>query len=127
MVNIRESNGLLLAYLGDGVWELNVRAYAIKKGLNIHNANKFCKKMVNAKIQSELFREVFETLEEGDKEIVKRAKNSNIKTFPNSCTILEYKEATAFEAMIAIFYVRNEIEKIEKLVLKMEELVNLKK
>lgn len=127
MVNLVETSGLLLAYLGDAVWELSVRKYALNKGLNIQNANKFCKKLVNAKVQSQLFRITFETLDEKDKEIVKRAKNSNIRTFPNSCTVLEYKEATAFEAMIAIFYERNELQRIQDLIVKMEELVNINK
>ena len=42
-----------------------------------------------------------------------RAKNGNIKTFPKSCSVLEYKEATAFEALIAGFYVDGREDLIE--------------
>ncbi|MGL6063743.1 MAG: Mini-ribonuclease 3 [Fusobacteriaceae bacterium] len=120
MVNIKETSGLLLAYLGDAVWELNVRKYFIDKGYNIQNANKASKNLVNAKKQSKLFCEIYDALPEEYKKIVNRAKNSNIKTFPKSCTIMEYKEATAFEALIAIFYENNENDKIKELIKKLE-------
>ncbi len=120
MVNIKETSGLLLAYLGDAVWELNVRKHFINKGYNIQNANKASKNFVNAKKQSKIFCEIYDELPEEYKKIVNRAKNSNIKTFPKSCTIMEYKHATAFEALIAIFYENNENDRIEELIKKLE-------
>ncbi|MGL5123005.1 MAG: Mini-ribonuclease 3 [Fusobacteriaceae bacterium] len=120
MVNIKETSGLLLAYLGDAVWELNVRKHFIDKGYNIQKANKASKNFVNAKKQSKIFCEIYDELPEEYKRIVNRAKNSNIKTFPKSCTIIEYKEATAFEALIAIFYENNENDKIKELIKKLE-------
>lgn len=123
MVNVREANGQILAYMGDAVWELMVREHGIVKGYNIANVNKYCKKFVHAKVQSMMFHNLFPLLEEEDAEIVKRAKNSNIKTFPKSCTVMEYKEATAFEALIAIWYQRGELEKIRETIKKMEEMI----
>ena len=120
MVNVKESSGIVLAYLGDAVWELRVREYAIDKGYNIHNLNKFVKTMVNAKAQSKVLKEIFEELSEEEKMIVGRAKNSNIKTFPKSCTIMEYKESTAFEALVAFLYTRGLEEKILEFIKKIE-------
>ena len=120
MVNLKESSGLVLAYLGDAVWELKVREYLISKKYNIHKTNLLAKQMVNAKIQSKILKEIYEGLPQEYKEIVKRAKNSNIKTFPKSCTIMEYKEATAFEALIAIYYQNSELVEIENLIKKIE-------
>lgn len=123
MVNLKEASGLVLAYLGDAVWELNVREYIIEKGYNNNKSNKAAKELVNAKIQSQLFKKMHENLSEEEKEIVRRAKNSNIKSFPKSCSIIEYKEATAFEAMIAIFYTKGEFERIKNTVKMCEELL----
>lgn len=118
MVNIKESSGLVLAYLGDAIWELKVREYAMEKGYNIHNLNKVVKTMVNAKAQSKLLKEIFEELSEAEKIIVKRAKNSNIKTFPKSCTLMEYRESTAFEALIAVLYYDGKMDKIQDFIKK---------
>ena len=112
-VDLRETNGVVLAYLGDAVWELYVRKYWISKGLNLQNLNKRVKECVNAKRQSVLYKEILPLLEEKYQQLGNRAKNGNIKTFPKSCSVMEYKEATAFEALIAAFYTDNREDLIE--------------
>ena len=99
-VDLKETSGVVLAYLGDAVWELCIRKYWISKGLNLQNLNKRVKECVNAKRQSVLYKEIVPLLEEKYQMLGNRAKNGNIKTFPKSCSVLEYKEATAFEALI---------------------------
>ncbi|MGL4403599.1 MAG: Mini-ribonuclease 3 [Fusobacteriaceae bacterium] len=123
MVNVKEANGLVLAYWGDAVWELFVREHGIAKGYNISNLNKYCKKFVHAKIQSIMLGKIYPLLEKEDAEIVKRAKNSNIKTFPKSCSVMEYKEATAFEVLIALLYERGELERIREIIKEMEAII----
>ncbi|MFR1675376.1 ribonuclease III domain-containing protein [uncultured Fusobacterium sp.] len=112
-VDLRETSGVVLAYLGDAVWELYVRKYWISKGLNLQNLNKRVKECVNAKRQSVLYKEILPLLEEKYQQLGNRAKNGNIKTFPKSCSVMEYKEATAFEALIAAFYTDNREDLIE--------------
>ena len=102
-----------MAYLGDAVWELYVRKYWISKGLNLQNLNRKVKECVNAKRQSVLYKEILPLLEEKYQQLGNRAKNGNIKTFPKSCSVMEYKEATAFEALIAAFYTDNREDLIE--------------
>ena len=113
-VDLRETSGVVLAYLGDAVWELYVRKYWISKGLNLQNLNRRVKECVNAKRQSVLYKEILPLLEEKYQQLGNRAKNGNIKTFPKSCSVMEYKEATAFEALIAAFYTDNREDLIEK-------------
>lgn len=112
-VDLRETSGVVLAYLGDAVWELYVRKYWISKGLNLQNLNKRVKECVNAKRQSVLYKEILPLLEEKYQQLGNRAKNGNIKTFPKSCSVMEYKEATAFEALIAAFYTDDREDLIE--------------
>ena len=112
-VDLKETSGVVLAYLGDAVWELCIRKYWISKGLNLQNLNKRVKECVNAKKQSVLYKEIVPLLEEEYQMLGNRAKNGNIKTFPKSCSVLEYKEATAFEALIAGFYVDGREDLIE--------------
>ena len=112
-VDLRETSGVVLAYLGDAVWELYVRKYWISKGVNLQNLNRRVKECVNAKRQSVLYKEILPLLEEKYQQLGNRAKNGNIKTFPKSCSVMEYKEATAFEALIAAFYTDNREDLIE--------------
>lgn len=115
-LDLKETNTLVLAYLGDAVWELYVREYFIEKGLTIKELNKKVKEYVNGKIQSKYYRKILNELDEDIKAVVKRAKNSNIKSFPKSCNPIEYREATAFEALIAIYYNLNRIDDIRKII-----------
>lgn len=112
-VDLRETGGVVLAYLGDAVWELCIRKYWITKGLNLQNLNKRVKECVNAKKQSQLYRNMIPLLEEKYQQLGNRSKNGNIKTFPKSCSVMEYREATAFEALIAAFYVDGREDLIE--------------
>jgi ribonuclease-3 family protein len=115
-IDPKEASGVVLAYLGDAVWELYVRSYYINKGYNLQKLNQLVKSKVNAREQSKFLNKIKEELTQEYLGIINRAKNGNIKTFPKSCSVMEYKEATAFEALIATLYIRGEREKISEIV-----------
>ena len=115
-LNAREANGLVLAYLGDSVWELSMRTYFINKGYNIKNLNRLVKEHVNAQAQSKYLKNIIDDLDEEKLMLVNRSKNSNIKTFPKSCSVMEYKDATAFEALIGALYIEGKFDEINKII-----------
>ena len=117
-IDLRETSGIVLAYLGDSVWELYVREFFILKGYNIRNLNKHVVESVNAKTQSRILRDIFDEVDEKYKQLINRSKNGNIKTFPRSCTVIEYREATGFEAYIGALYIDGRIEEIKNIIRK---------
>jgi ribonuclease-3 family protein len=117
-IDLRETSGIVLAYLGDSVWELYVREFFILKGYNIRNLNKHVVESVNAKIQSRILRDIFDEVDEKYKQLINRSKNGNIKTFPRSCTVMEYREATGFEAYIGALYIDGRIDEIKNIIRK---------
>lgn len=114
--DIRDYTGLELAFIGDAIWELEIRKHYLQFGYNIPTLNKYVKNKVNARYQSLIYKQIIEELDEKFKVIGKRAKNSNIKTFPKTCTVMEYKEATALEAVVGAMYLLNEEEEIKKII-----------
>ena len=114
--NIRDYTGLELAFIGDAIWELEIRRHYLQFGYNIPTLNKYVKNKVNARYQSLIYKQIIEELDEEFKVIGKRAKNSNIKTFPKTCTVMEYKEATALEAVVGAMYLLNKEEEIKKII-----------
>ena len=114
--DIRDYTGLELAFIGDAIWELEIRKYYLQFGYNIPTLNKYVKNKVNARYQSLIYKQIIEDLDEKFKVIGKRAKNSNIKTFPKTCTVMEYKEATALEAVVGAMYLLNKEEEIKKII-----------
>ena len=114
--DIRDYTGLELAFIGDAIWELEIRKHYLQFGYNIPTLNKYVKNKVNARYQSLIYKQIIEDLDEEFKIIGKRAKNSNIKTFPKTCTVMEYKEATALEAVVGAMYLLNKEEEIKKII-----------
>mgnify|MGYP000938228991 FL=1 len=114
--DIRDYTGLELAFIGDAIWELEIRKHYLQFGYNILTLNKYVKNKVNARYQSLIYKQIIEELDEEFKVIGKRAKNSNIKTFPKTCTVMEYKEATALEAVVGAMYLLNKEEEIKKII-----------
>ena len=114
--DIRDYTGLELAFIGDAIWELEIRKHYLQFGYNIPTLNKYVKNKVNARYQSLIYKQIIEGLDEEFKTIGKRAKNSNIKTFPKTCTVMEYKEATALEAVVGAMYLLNKEEEIKKII-----------
>lgn len=120
-INVKETNGLSLAYLGDAIWELVVREYFIATGHKVNQLNKLAVNYVNAKGQSKIYRAIIEEIEDEYRDVAKRAKNGRIKSFPRSCTITEYREATAFEALVAALYIDGKMERVKKIFLEYVE------
>lgn len=114
--DIRDYTGLELAFIGDAIWELEIRKHYLQFGYNIPTLNKYVKNKVNARYQSLIYKQIIEELDEKFKVIGKRAKNSNIKTFPKTCTVMEYREATALEAVVGAMYLLNKEEEIKKII-----------
>ena len=114
--DIRDYTGLELAFIGDAIWELEIRRYYLQFGYSIPTLNKYVKNKVNARYQSLIYKQIIEELDEEFKVIGKRAKNSNIKTFPKTCTVMEYKEATALEAVVGAMYLLNKEEEKKKII-----------
>jgi ribonuclease-3 family protein len=115
-IKVKELNGLALAYLGDAVWELRLREKFVARNLKVKDLNKLVKAHVSAVAQSKIYLSVVSELEDEYRACARRARNSKISTFPKSCTMKEYKNATAFEALIAMCYINKREDIIEKII-----------
>jgi len=115
-IRIKELNGLALAYLGDAVWELRLREKFVARNLKVKDLNKLVKAHVSAVAQSKIYLSIIDELEDEYRACARRARNSKISTFPKSCTMKEYKNATAFEALIAMCYINKREDIIEGII-----------
>jgi len=113
-----ETNSLVLAYLGDSVYENYVRLHLIKSGMNhVKDLQEASLKYVSAKSQSKILRDLINQNFFSDKEIeiVKRARNTKTNSHPKNTDIITYKEATSLEALIGYLKLTDNIERIEEL------------
>lgn len=99
-------NNLVMAYLGDAVYELYIREYLINKGIckvkDLQNESiKYVSAVSQRRILEELINDNFLTEEEI--EIVNRGRNAS--SHPSKTTdIVTYKKATGFECLIGNLY-----------------------
>ena len=116
---IKEINSLVLAYLGDTIYEDYVREYLIKKGIaNVNDLQTESIKYSSAKAQSTIVKELINNGFFTDEElsIIKRARNHKGGSHPKNCDIVTYKYATGFEALIGYLKLENKIDRIEEII-----------
>ena len=117
-MNVLEINVLVLAYLGDTIYENYVRHYLINKGIgNVNDLQKEAVLYVSAKRQAEFLNKMLEVglLSDEEIDVVKRARNYKSMSHPRNCDIITYKHATGLEALIGYLDLTNNKERIDKI------------
>lgn len=117
-MNALEVNVLVLAYLGDTIYENYVRRHLIYKKIgNVNDLQSESLKYVSAKGQAKYLNMMIENdfLSEEELTIVKRARNYKTTSHPKSCDIITYKYATGLEALIGYLDLTNNKERIDKI------------
>ena len=111
---------LVLAYIGDTIYESYVREYLIRKNINkkVNDLHKSAVKYVKAKAQATIMHELENELTEEELRIYKRGRNQKSHTSPKNADIIDYKHATGFEALVGYLYLGNEKERLDYIISK---------
>lgn len=117
-MTVNEINVLVLAYLGDTIYENYIRRFLISKGIaKVDALQKEAVKYVSARAQAgfleQLLDKEFLTVEEVN--VVKRARNYKTTSHPRNCDIVTYKYATGLEALIGYLDLSNKKERIDEI------------
>lgn len=109
---------LVLAYLGDTVYETYIREYLIRQNTQrkVNDLHKLAIKYVKAKAQASIIHEIEAELTEEESKIYKRGRNQKSNTSPKNADIIDYKHATGFEALVGYLYLNNEIERLQYII-----------
>ena len=92
---------LTWAYIGDAVYELFIRNKLINEtNMKPHKLHIEAIRYVKAKSQAEKLSEIYESLTDEEKDIVRRGRNTQNHHLPKNSNVQEYMYATAFEALI---------------------------
>ena len=116
IINNLDLNVLVLAYLGDTVYEYYVRKFLIEKKIsNVNDLQKNAVNFVSAVNQARFLEEFIKMnfFNEEELSIIKRARNHKGGKHPKNCDIVTYKHATALEALIGYLKLTNNDERIE--------------
>ena len=121
--DVLEINVLVLAYLGDTIYENYVRRFLISKSIsNVNDLQSESIKYVSAKSQAKFLLELIDRnyFTEEEMSVIKRARNYKNNSHPKNCDVVTYKYATGLEALIGyldLTYQKDRIDEIMKLIL----------
>lgn len=113
---MQEINLRNYAYLGDAVWELFIREKTVLRTNNAKKLHKITTDLVKTHTQFELLHFLENYLTEDEKELALRARNLPIPAGRRNIQ-KEYRQATAFEALIGWWYTNDKN--------RYEEMINL--
>lgn len=115
-------NNLVMAYLGDAVYELYVREYLIKDGIcKVKDLQKMSINYVSASAQASILERLLNEnfFSENEIDIIMRARNAHSHS-SKSTDVVTYKKSTGLEALIGYLYLndKNRLERVMEEALK---------
>jgi len=109
-------NPVVLAYMGDAVFELLVRQYLISQPNNkSHYLHSEATKRVSAKAQRLTLERLQPLLTEEEADIVRRGRNTKSGAPPRNADPADYRHATALECLFGYLYFEGRLERIGEL------------
>ena len=113
-------NMLKLAYMGDSIYENLVRDYVIQTytdKLKMNDIHKITTSFVCASMQSKIIDKMIDDsfLNENEIDIFKSARNCHNMTKSKNSSIVEYRKATGFEAVLGYLYFKKDFDRLDEI------------
>ena len=116
-INPAEVAPLILAHIGDAIYEVVVRTVTLSKGNRpIEKVHKDAIHYVNAKAQADAAGVLLPILTEEEADIYKRGRNAKSATKAKNASIGDYRKATGFEALMGYLYLKGETARMLELI-----------
>ena len=117
MSNAKMLSPSTLAFVGDAVYGVLVRAKLSETERPIGELHKLSVAYVNANAQGMAFDAIKDILSEEEMSVFKRGRNNHVGQIPKSTTVGIYHTATGIEALFGYLYLNGNINRINELFL----------
>ena len=116
-VDPRTYSPLVLAYIGDAVYELLIRTKVINHGsMQVNKMHKKSASLVKAETQANIIKAIQEDLTEEELAVYKRGRNAKSATTAKHATMIDYRMATGFEALVGYLYLHARHDRLLELI-----------
>lgn len=116
-VDICSYSPLALAYIGDAVYELVIRTKVMNQGSRqVNKMHKMSASLVKAATQAGLYKVLEQELTKEELAVYKRGRNSRPVTSAKNATMIDYRMATGFEALMGYLYLTQQFERLIELI-----------
>ena len=111
-----EYSPLALAYLGDAVYDLVIRSMVMNRGnMQVNKMHKKSASLVKAQTQAELIKILEPELTPLEHAAYKRGRNAKSVTMAKHATMIDYRMATGFEALMGYLYLTEQFDRLVEL------------
>lgn len=115
--DIRSFSPLTLAYIGDAVYEIVIRTIIVEKGnAPVNKLHHKASSLVKAVAQKEAMEKILPLLTKEEEAIYKRGRNAKSYTSAKNASVIDYRIATGFEALMGFLYLMERNERMLELV-----------
>ncbi len=115
--DIRTYSPLTLAYIGDGVYELVIRTYLVEQGnCPVNQLHRRASRLVKASAQSAMIEALEPHLTQEELQVYKRGRNAHSVTMAKNASMVDYRRATGFEAVMGYLYLKEDWKRMIDLV-----------
>ena len=113
----RQLSPLVLAYIGDSIFDLVVKTMIVTKGnTQVNKMNRMASSIVKAESQSKMIGYIEDKLSEEEEGVYKRGRNAKSVSPAKNQSITDYRRATGFEALLGYLYLKKEWKRMLELV-----------
>ncbi len=107
---------LVLAYIGDAVYELAVREHLVNNGLaRVNKLHGESVKYVNAGAQAKVLHALEGKLSEEEAAVMRRGRNAKSSHVPRGAGVIEYRHSTALESLIGYLYLKGDAARLDEI------------
>ncbi len=108
---------LVLAYVGDAVYEIMIRTKIVNGGsVQVNKLHKRSAGLVKAETQAKIIMALEEELTAEEHAVYKRGRNAKSYTMAKNASMSDYRKATGFEALIGYLYLSEQHHRLVELV-----------
>ncbi len=117
MQDYKQYGALALAYMGDSVYETEIRKYLMQQGnMPVKTLHMKAKSYVSAPAQSKFMDMLEPVLTEEELAVYRRGRNAKPHTTPKNAALSDYKKATGMEALLGYLYLSGNEERVKELI-----------
>lgn len=116
-VDVNQYSPLVLAYIGDCVYDLIIKSMIINRGnKQVNKLHEETSHLVQASAQSLVMRAMQEHLTEEEHAVYKRGRNAKSVSPAKNQSITDYRRATGFEALVGYLYLKRRYDRLMELI-----------
>ncbi len=114
---VKQMSAVSLAFIGDAVYDFYIRNTLISSypRAKINKLNEMKVKCVNAAAQAQIAHALIPQLTEVEQMVLKRGRNAKTTTMAKNASVVDYKYATGFEALIGYLHLVGQTDRLAEI------------